>query len=68
MRLESAMPPRILRRCTAIAMYLIALSYVVNAMDRSVFSNLVKSITTEFHLSLAEGGRAAGPPRSQSMP
>jgi hypothetical protein len=51
------MPLRILRRGTAIVMYfLIALSYVVNAMDRSVFSDLVKSITTEFHLSLAEGG------------
>jgi MFS family permease len=35
---------------------LIALSYVINAMDRSVFSNLVKSIVTEYHLSLTEGG------------
>ena len=41
----------------ALAMYvLIALSYVVNAMDRSVFSNLVKPVNTEFHLSLAQGG------------
>lgn len=42
---------------TALAMYvLIALSYVVNSMDRSVFSNLVSAVNSEFHLSLAQGG------------
>jgi MFS family permease len=57
MLLETAVTSRTLRRGTAIGMYLlIALSYVVNGMDRSVFSNLVKSVTTQFHLSLAEGG------------
>ncbi len=57
MMLETALESRTLRRGTAIGMYLlIALTYVVNGMDRSVFSNFVKSITTEFHLSLAEGG------------
>jgi hypothetical protein len=57
MMLETAVAPRSVRHGTAIAMYLlIALSYVVNGMDRSVFANLVKSITTEFHLSLAQGG------------
>jgi MFS family permease len=35
---------------------LIALSYVVNSMDRSVFSNLVSAVNSEFHLSLAQGG------------
>jgi MFS family permease len=41
----------------ALAMYvLIALSYVVNSMDRSVFSNLVTAVNAEFHLSLAQGG------------
>lgn len=55
--LETAVASRTVRRGTATAMYLlIALSYVVNAMDRSVFSNLVKSISTEFHLNLTEGG------------
>lgn len=50
-------PRTVIRRGAALVMYLlIALSYVVNAMDRSVFSNLVKSVTTEFHLSLAQGG------------
>jgi hypothetical protein len=39
---------------TALAMYvLIALSYVVNSMDRSVFSNLVSAVNSEFRLSLA---------------
>jgi MFS family permease len=35
---------------------LIALSYVVNAMDRQVFAQLIKSINTEYHLSLSQGG------------
>jgi MFS family permease len=35
---------------------LIALSYVVNSMDRSVFSNLVSAVNAEFHSSLAQGG------------
>jgi MFS family permease len=53
----TVVPGTAIRRGAALVMYLlIALSYVVNAMDRSVFSNLVKSVTTEFHLSLAEGG------------
>jgi MFS family permease len=57
MVVETAVQSSTLRRGSAIAMYLlIALSYVVNSMDRSVFSNLVKSVTTEFHLNLAEGG------------
>lgn len=55
--LETAVGSSTVRRGTATAMYLlIALSYVINAMDRSVFSNLVKSIVTEYHLSLTEGG------------
>lgn len=46
MRLGIRHAAEVARRGTAIAMYLlIALCYVVNAMDRSVFSNLVKSIT-----------------------
>jgi MFS family permease len=54
-----AAPSRIagLSLSTALAMYvLIALSYVVNSMDRSVFSNLVSAVNSEFHLSLAQGG------------
>jgi MFS family permease len=35
---------------------IIALSYVVNSMDRSVFANLVSAVNAEFHLSLAQGG------------
>src|ERR1700716_3043233 len=46
-----------MRRGVAIGMFLlIALSYVVNAMDRSVFANLVKPVNAKFHLSLAQGG------------
>jgi MFS family permease len=56
-QLKTQAAPKMIKRGSAIAMYvLIALSYVVNAMDRSVFSNLVKSVNTEFHLSLAQGG------------
>lgn len=55
--MESAVTSRPIGRNVALAMYvLIALSYVVNAMDRSVFSNLVKPVNTEFHLSLTQGG------------
>jgi hypothetical protein len=42
---------------TALAMYvLIALSYVVNSMDRSVFSNLVSAVNSEFGPGLRGGG------------
>lgn len=46
-----------LGRTTAFLMYLlIAFSYVVNGMDRTVFSNFVKAVNKDFGLSLAQGG------------
>ena len=55
----AAMPSRTagISLSAALAMYvIIALSYVVNSMDRSVFANLVSSVNAEFNLSLAQGG------------
>lgn len=41
----------------AITLYIImASSYIVNAMDRQVFANLVKSINQELGLTIAQGG------------
>ena len=57
--MDTVLPARTvgLSLSAALAMYvLIALSYVVNSMDRSVFSNLVTAVNAEFHLSLAQGG------------
>lgn len=42
-----------------ISLVVLALSYVINAMDRQVFPVLVPTINREFGFSLSEGGLLA---------
>jgi MFS family permease len=47
---------RLGRNLGLVMLAIIALTYVVNAMDRSVFPVLLRTVTKEYHFSLAQGG------------
>lgn len=47
---------RLGRNLGLVMLVIIALTYVVNAMDRSVFPVLLRAVSHEYHFSLAAGG------------
>jgi MFS family permease len=51
--------PRLTKTVALISLVVLAGSYVVNAMDRQVFSVLLPGIRGEFHFSLGQGGLLA---------
>ncbi|MDX3849207.1 MFS transporter [Streptomyces sp. AK02-01A] len=57
--LPPANGPRLTRTVALVGLLVLALSYVVNAMDRQVFSVLLPGIRDEFGFSLAQGGLLA---------
>ena len=51
--------PRLTTTVALISLVVLAGSYVVNAMDRQVFSVLLPGIRSEYHFNLAQGGLLA---------
>ena len=47
---------RLGRNVALVMLVIIALTYVINAMDRIVFGILLKNVITEYHFTLAAGG------------
>ena len=52
-------PARLSAAMATVSLLIVAFSYVVNAMDRLVFPQFVRTISHEFHFALAQGGLLA---------